>query len=129
MCVITWSALFLISEAPFLVQPLRPLLQALSRHTSATRLGYTSSKPESLCGWETLAESQGPPGFLCPTFGCKVEKERQRNPESSATAGVPQGELVERAWQWAGNRGGRGGGGAQAAPRPKRGAESKAGVE
>lgn len=102
------SARFLISQAPFLVKPLLPLQQTLGRHTFAGKPGYASSNPESLCGWETLAKSPGFSGFLCPTFGCKVEKERQRNPGSSATAGVEQGELGERAWQWVGNRGRRG---------------------
>lgn len=65
------SVLFLISEAHFLVKPLLPLQQTLSQHTG--KPGFASSNPESLCGWETLAKSQGFSGFLCPTFGCKIE--------------------------------------------------------
>lgn len=97
-CVeVSLSALFIISEARFLVKPLLPLQQTLSLHTFAGKPGYASSNPEFLCGWETLAKSQGFSEFLCPTFGCKIEKESQRNPGSFATDDVEQGELGERA--------------------------------
>lgn len=51
-CVeVSLSALFIISEARFLVKPLLPLQQTLSRHTFAGKPGYASSNPEFLCGF------------------------------------------------------------------------------